>query len=165
MIVTELYNGQGLGNQLWSYVVTRTIALDRGFDFGIMGYEKFKGKDFLELDFGKKVIGGSGPEGGPPTNLPEGIVIYYVEKDTWYEKYGCDIRDYDPGLLAIADNTKIEGYFQSEKFILHRRNEIRSWLRIKSDYDCYDFSRDDICILNISQLYNTPLNPIFFSYF
>ncbi len=149
MIVTELYNGQGLGNQLWSYVVTRTIALDRGFDFGIMGYEKFKGKDFLELDFGKKVIGGSGPEGGPPTNLPEGIVIYYVEKDTWYEKYGCDIRDYDPGLLAIADNTKIEGYFQSEKFILHRRNEIRSWLRIKSDYDCYDFSRDDICILNI----------------
>ncbi|GAH68596.1 unnamed protein product, partial [marine sediment metagenome] len=58
MIVTELYNGQGLGNQLWSYVVTRVIALDRGFDFGIMNPEKFKGKDFMSLDFGKEVIGG-----------------------------------------------------------------------------------------------------------
>ena len=66
MIVTELYNGQGLGNQLWSYVVTRTLALDRGFDFGVMHPEKFKGSAFLDMDFGKQVIGGAGPEGGPP---------------------------------------------------------------------------------------------------
>lgn len=149
MIVTELYNGQGLGNQLWSYVVTRTLALDRGLDFGIMNPEKFKGKTFLDLDFGKKVKGGSGPEGGPPTTLPQGILHYYVEKDAWYEKYHCDIRDYDPGLLSIDDNTKIEGYFQSENFILHRKNEITDWLRIREGYDCCDFCRDDICILNI----------------
>lgn len=149
MIVTELYNGQGLGNQLWSYVVARTIALDKGLEFGIMGAEKFKGKDFLTLDYGKALTGGSGPEGGPPTRLPEGIVNYYTEKDTWYEKYSCDIRDYDPGLQAIPDNTKIEGYFQSEKFLLHRRNEIRNWLRVREVYDCYDFSHDNICILNI----------------
>jgi len=149
MIVTELYNGQGLGTQLWSYVVTRTLALDRGFDFGIMSPEKFKGSAFFDLDFGKKVHGGYGPEGGPPKRLPQGIFNYYKEKDAWYEKYRCDIRDYDLGLLTIEDNTKIEGYFQSEKFILHRRNEIREWLRVKSRYDCYDFSRDDICILNI----------------
>lgn len=149
MIVTELYNGQGLGNQLWSYVFTRTLALDRGLDFGIVGSEKFKGKAFLNLDFGKTVQGGSGPEGGPPAALPEGILRYYVEKDTWYEKYGCDIRDCDPNLLSIEDNTKIEGCFQSEKFIMHRRNEIRDWLRVSEAYDCYDFSRDNVCILNI----------------
>ncbi len=149
MIVTELYNGQGLGNQLWSYVVTRTLALDQGLDFGIMNPEKFKGKDFLNLDFGRVVQGGSGPEGGPPTTLPASILHYYVEKDTWYQKYSCDIRDYDSGLLSIEDNSKIEGYFQSEKFILHRKNEIRDWLRVSEAYDCYDFSRDNICILNI----------------
>jgi hypothetical protein len=149
MIVTELYNGQGLGNQLWSYVVTRTIALDKGLDFGIMSPTKFKGHTFLDLDFGKEVIGGSGPEGGPPIALPQGIAHYYVEKDTWYGKYQCDIRDYDAALLGIEDNTKIEGYFQSENFILHRRDEIRNWLRVKLEYDCYDFSKDDICILNI----------------
>jgi hypothetical protein len=149
MIVTELYDGQGLGNQLWSYVFTRTLALDRGLDFGIMGSEKFKGKAFLNLDFGKAVQGGSGPEGGPPATLPEGIHHYYVEKDSWYEKYGCDIRDCDTGLLSIEDNTKIDGYFQSEKFIIHRRNEIRGWLRVSEAYDCYDFSRDDVCVLFI----------------
>jgi len=149
MIVTELYNGQGLGNQLWSYVIIRTLALDRGFDFGIMGKEKFKGNDFFTLDFGKKVNGGSGPEGGPPSTLPDGIEYYYIEKENWFEKYNCDIRDYDNGLLSILDNTKIEGYFQSEKFILHRRNEIKQWLQVKSEFDCYDFSKDNLCILNI----------------
>lgn len=149
MIVTELYNGQGLGNQLWSYVITRTLALDRGFEFGIMSPSKFKGQSFLDLDFGQEVIGGRGPEGGPPTELPESIQHYYIEKDTWHEKFKCDIRDYDPGLLAIEDNTKIEGYFQSEKLIYHRKNEIRNWFRVKADCDCYDFSDDNICVLNI----------------
>ncbi|MDP1864009.1 MAG: hypothetical protein Q8K52_08900 [Thiobacillus sp.] len=149
MIVTELYNGQGLGNQLWSYVVTRTLALDKGLDFGIMGSEKFKGKAFLNLDFGQAVQGGSGPEGGPPISLPEGIFHYHVEKDTWHQKYACDIRDYDPGLLSIGDHTKIEGYFQSEKFISHRRSEIRDWLNVSPAYDCYDFCSDNICIVNI----------------
>ncbi|MBC7490151.1 MAG: glycosyl transferase [Glaciimonas sp.] len=149
MIVTELYNGQGLGNQLWSYVVTRTLALDRGWEFGIMSTNKFKGISFLDLDFGKEVSGGHGPEGGPPIALPQGVCHYYIEKDTWYEKYRSDIRDYDSGLLNIEDNTKIEGYFQSENFILHRKNEIKNWLRVKAEFDCYDFSKDDICILNI----------------
>ncbi|MBT7545411.1 MAG: hypothetical protein HN612_08745 [Kordiimonadaceae bacterium] len=114
-----------------------------------MNPEKFKGKEFLNLDFGKEVLGGCGPEGGPPKSLPQGILNYYVEKDTWYEKYRCDIRDFDPGLLSIADNTKIEGYFQSENFINHRRAEIMDWLRIEAECDCFDFSNDDICILNI----------------
>jgi len=149
MIITELYNGQGLGNQLWSYVVTRTIALDKGFDFGIMSPDKFKGKAFLDLDFGNEVKGGQGPEGGPPISLPHGITHYFVEKDTWYEKYRCDIRDYDSELLKIEDDTKIEGYFQSEKFITHRKKEIRCWLKVKAEFDYYEFSSDDICILNI----------------
>ncbi len=149
MIVTELYNGQGLGNQLWSYVVTRTLAMDHGRSFGIIGREKFKGHDFLALDFGEPVFGGKSPEGGPPEALPQGIEHYYVEKDVWYERFNCDIRDYDPGLHAIPDNTKIEGYFQAEKFISHRRADIRHWLTVNPEHDCYDFSQDDLCILNV----------------
>lgn len=149
MLITELYNGQGLGNQLWSYVVTRALALDRGLDFGIMSPEKFKGKDFLDLDFGKKVEGGSGPEGGPPETLPAGIKNYYAEKDTWHPKFDCDIRDFDPALLSVADNTKLEGYFQSEKFILHRKKEIREWLKVKPAFDCLDFSGEDLCVMNV----------------
>lgn len=58
MLVTELYKGQGLGNQLACYVTTRVIALDRGFEFGVMHPERFKGADFMSLDFGGPVIGG-----------------------------------------------------------------------------------------------------------
>ena len=149
MIITELYNGQGLGNQLWSYVVTRCIALDKDFDYGIMSPHKFKGQDFMQLDFGLAIMGGDGPEGGPPISLPDGIKHYYVEKDTWHKKHKCDIRDYDEGLLGIEDNTKIEGIFQSEKFIAHHRNEIKNWLKVDKEYDCYDFSDENICVLNI----------------
>ncbi|MDA8130455.1 MAG: glycosyl transferase [Elusimicrobia bacterium] len=149
MLVTELYSGQGLGNQLWSYVVTRVLALDRGLEFGIMSPQKFKGADFMDPDFGREVRGGAGPEGGPPERLPDGITNYYVERDTWHPGFGCDIRDHDEGLLAIPDNTKIEGYFQSEKFIAHRRGEIRGWLKVRPESDIMDFSSDDLCVMNV----------------
>lgn len=149
MIVTEFCNGQGLGNQLWSYVVTRVLALDKGFNFGIMNPWKFKGKDFLSLDYGEAVKGGGESEHGPSASLPEGILGYYIEKDTWYEKYKCDIRDFDPGVLNIHDNTKIAGYFQSEKNIIHRKKEIREWLRVSPAFDCMDYSGENICVMNI----------------
>ena len=47
MIITELYDGQGLGNQLWCYVTTRVIAKKNGYDFGIQSPEKFKGIYFI----------------------------------------------------------------------------------------------------------------------
>jgi hypothetical protein len=149
MIVTELYNGQGLGNQLWSYVVTRVLAADMGVDFGILGAEKFKGKDFLTLDFGNPPPGGEGPEGGPPTSLPEGILHYFVERELWHKKFKCDVRDYDAALLCIQDNTKIEGYFQSERYIEHRKEEICNWLTVNPNKNCKKYSSENICILNI----------------
>ncbi|MCA6478660.1 MAG: alpha-1,2-fucosyltransferase [Chitinophagaceae bacterium] len=149
MIVTELYHGQGLGNQLWSYVVTRTIALDKGYGFGIMCPERFKGAEFLKLDFGNTVVGGSGPEGGPPTNLPDGIDYYYKERDIYYDKYKVPVSDFDPDLLEVQDKTKIEGVFQSEKYIQHRRSEIRNWLIISQEFDLQEFSNENVCILNI----------------
>ena len=57
MIVTELYNGQGLGNQLWCYFVTRSISNKLGLKYGIMSPEKFKGFQFLNIDFGENVSG------------------------------------------------------------------------------------------------------------
>ena len=47
MIINELYNGSGLGNQLWRYTVTRVIADRNGYDFGIMNPQKFKASGIL----------------------------------------------------------------------------------------------------------------------
>lgn len=146
MIITEIYNGQGLGNQLACYVTTRVIAKDMGVDFGIMNPHKFKGHEFMKLDFGKPVIGGSGPEGGPPTSLPESIHNYYKEK--WHVlPNGSNITIDDPNLQNVPDNTKIDGILQSEDRIIHRKNEIKTWLKVDSDKDNYSFSDENTCIL------------------
>lgn len=130
MIVTELYNGQGLGNQLFAYVMTRVIARDHGYEFGIAHPEKFKGSSFLTLDFGQSVDSGTVPyEGGEPTTLPDGIVHYFREERLNHAN-GSDIRGYDEEAKNIQDNTKIDGYFQGEDYFLHRKDEIREWLKI-----------------------------------
>ena len=147
MIVNELYNGSGLGNQLWRYVVTRVIALNNGYEFGIMNLERFKASNIMNLDFGNKVVGGSGPEGGPPTTLPEGIERYYQEKSLIHPVYNCDCRLYDENLANIPDNTKIDGNMESEKYLEGRKREIREWLKIKENRQIHDLSRDDVCIL------------------
>ncbi len=148
LVVTEMYKGQGLGNQLFCYVTTRVIAKDLGYDFGIMHGELFKGSDFLNLDFGSKVIGGKGPEGGPPKKLPKGINHYYSEKKITHPVDGSDIRLYDKNLVDIFPNTKIDGMMQDEKYFEHRKNEIREWLRIKEEYECYDYANDNTCVIN-----------------
>jgi len=148
MIVTEIYNGQGLGNQLWCYVTTRVIALDKGYDFGIQSAEKLKCNDFMHLDCGKPVIGGKGPEGGPPQELPEGIRYYYNERRINHPENGVDIRTYDSNLVNIPDNTKIDGIMQDEQYIIKHKNEIREWLKINQEFECNDYVGDKTCIIN-----------------
>lgn len=146
MIVTEIYNGQGLGNQLACYVTTRVIAADMGVDFGIMNPHKFKGSEFMNLNYGKPVIGGEGPEGGPPTVLPNDILHYY--KEHWHMLPNrSNITIDDPNLEKISDNTKIDGLFQSENRIIHRKNEICEWLKVNPEKENYTFSDPDTCIL------------------
>lgn len=149
MIVTEIYNGQGLGNQLACYVTTRVVAADKGYDFGIMNPHKLKCNSFMSLDVGKPVLGGSGPEGGPPIELPNGIVHYYREKTINIpDRVNTNIMLDDPALELIQDNTKLDGYFQSENRIIHRKNEIKEWLKVHADKDNYTYSSDDTCIIN-----------------
>lgn len=147
MIVTQFYRGQGLGNQLWCYVTTRIIASKNGYAFGIQAPENFKAIDFMDLDFGQPVIGGSGPEGGPPTTLPEGITRYYQEQSTVHTS-GADIRMRDERLMTISDGTKIDGLMQDAELALEHLDEVRTWLAIDPASDRRDFSSDDICIIN-----------------
>lgn len=148
MIVTEFYKGQGLGNQLACYIATRVIAKDRGYNFGIMHPEKFKGLNFFNLDFGEKVTGGKGPEGGPPIELPKGIKRYHIERKIIHPENNADIRLYDKDLVNILDNTKIDGLMQDEQYIIHRKDEIREWLKVKKEYEFYDYSDENTCIIN-----------------
>lgn len=150
MITTEFYHGQGLGNQLFVYVTTRAIALDKAVDFGYTGLENFgdrryndKGLYFMDLDLGK------------PVNRDQ-IVNYYKEKETRIKTnsshhdatIGCDIRLIDNDLTKIPDNCKIDGIMQGEDYFYHRKKEIIQWMKLKPEHDCKDFVSDDICVIN-----------------
>lgn len=129
MIAGIFHKGSGLGNQLFRYVFVRSFAKDNGFDFGMQNPENFKGASFLKLDMGSPVGKLTHTYTEPKINLKNSIT---------------DIRTYDfEGISKIEDSTLIDGEFQGEKYFMHRKNEIREWLKIKEVS-----LPDDLCIIN-----------------
>ncbi len=127
MIAGIFHQGSGLGNQLARYVMTRTLALDKGTDFGMLFPHNFKGSSFMNLDMGK---------------TPMNLQYQFHEKKTVNEE-GQDIRDYDwEGILHIKDNTLIDGEFQGEKYYEHHLDKIREWLKVEPLE-----LPDDLCII------------------
>ena len=129
MITTEIYDGQGPGDQLWVYLVTRYIAHVKGYEFGIGHPERWKLKN-LNVDFGLPVVGGSNErEGGPPITLPDGIQHYYKEHHDFHSDYhDCNISDVDQEVFNIQDNTKLEGLFHYAELLKDNSNLFRDWL-------------------------------------
>lgn len=140
MIVTELYDGQGLGNQLWAYIVTRLIAHEKGCDFAILSPERFKGRAFMDLDFGAKLPG----QGEVPNPfLPDGIANYYQEKKELRD--GQDVSGEDTDLFTIPLNTKIDGNFQSYSYIRGKEELVKSWLRAKHPFE----TDENTCVVHV----------------
>ncbi len=131
MIYGLLHQGSGLGNMLHRYVATRVLALDKSIPFSIIQGCKFKGENFMDLDFG-----------GPSD------ISFYVEypmgktvpigKKVWEEKTNY----YNPEFNFIEDNTIIDGEFQSEQYFGHRMKEINEWLKVEP----IDMP-DDVCVI------------------
>ncbi len=148
MICNEIYDGQGLGNQLWNYVLARLIADHKHCDFSIIGTHKFKGKGFMELDFGVQLPGGESPEGGPPTKLPDGIEHYYREKKEVHCSLNIDISRTDENIFNIPLNTKFDGNCQSTKYLDGKKEKIKEWLKIKHEYQSIK-PPDNICLIHL----------------
>lgn len=150
MITTEFYHGQGLGNQLAVYVAVRALALRNGYSYGFTGLENFgdrryndKGLYFMDLDLGESV------DVSKITNQYKEKELRLRTNASHHDStIGCDIRLVDQNLLNIEDNTKIDGILQGEGYFSQYRKELKDWLKVKPEYDCYDFSHDDICVIN-----------------
>ena len=148
MLATEILRGQGIGNQLFCYVTARSIAHTRGLDFGIKdtgwsGDKRYNQNGFywFDLDWGQEV--------------PDGLNVYYEKEvrkkiNTCHHdmNVGCDIRGYDQGLMDVPDNTMIHGNMQDEKYFHHNKELVKEWLKVKEEYDTYEYMDDDVCVLN-----------------
>jgi len=133
MLITAMYNGSGLGNQLANYVTTRCIALDKGYKFGVQYPERFKGHSFMRLNFGELVVGGETPIEGQEPKLPEGIEHWYKETT----------NGYDEGLKDIKDNTLLHGGLQGVDYFKHRKEQVKKWLKVE-----FMDMPDDVCVIN-----------------
>lgn len=151
MVGTEFIKGQGLGNQLFCYVSARCIAGDLGYEFGTAGQEQLavnihskKGMYFMDMDLGAAITD------------QENYKIYQEKEKRIYLKscvhdmtHGCYVADADEDIYGIGDDTLIYGNLQAERYFLSHRKEIKEWLKVKKEYDSYEYTRDNLCVINL----------------
>lgn len=125
MIAGIFHQGSGLGNQLHRYIATRILALDKGYDFGMIDPHLFKGKSFMKINMGLPV---------------------HFQRPLWQEKRieenGIDIRGYDPEINFVEDGTVIDGEFQDPKYFEHRLGNVNRWLKVEKLP-----MPDDLCVI------------------
>lgn len=151
MLGTEIFKGAGLGNQLFFYVTTRCIAKDLGYEFGLIDGQNFAnnihsdcGLYFMDLDLGK------------PARREDFIEVYEEKEDRLYLgnskhdlTHGCYVTGTDSKMFEVKDGTLLVGNMQSEDYYIRHKEEIKQWLRVKDEYDCKEYSRDNLCILHL----------------
>lgn len=121
MIAGIFHKGSGLGDQLMRYITVRTLALDKGFDWGMTEFGPFKGDSFMKIEKGMSV------------ELPfsnKNFNHFFYEKEI-RDGLGNDIRSYDPEINFVEDKTVIDGCFEDYRYWGHRLPEIREWLKVE----------------------------------
>ena len=141
MICGIFHAGSGMGNQLFRYIATRVLATDLGVPFGMDNHDNFKGKDFMNLDWGKEI------ESSYTIQHPIGKLILDIEKIFINPFEGIKLWEapayYDPEVNFIEDGTVIDATCaQDERYWGHKLNEIRKWLKVDP------INLDEHCIIN-----------------
>lgn len=153
MIGTEFLKGQGLGNQLFCYVTARMAAEEKGYDFGTAGQEQFavnihsdRGMYFMDVDLGHVI---SQEEKKNFHIYQEAETRLFIGNSRHDMEYGCYISGRDEALTDVEDNTLIYGNMQDESYFIGRLDKVKQWLKVKPEYDSYEYSRENLCIINM----------------
>lgn len=134
MIFNEFHDGQGLGNQLWNYALARILAKDKACGFSMLRQERFKGYQFMDIDFG--TISSEAPQ------------HHYKEKTEYLSGTDIDISRTDHGLFDILPFTQFEGNCQSTKYLEGHRDDLVSWIKIKDEYKDH-VTDENTCIIHL----------------
>lgn len=151
IIATELLKGQGLGNQLFCYVTTRALAYEKGYDFSILNKEILannihsnKGMYFMDMDCGLYL------------SKNDFTNVYREKEDRLFIgnsmhdiEHGCYITGVDEKILELSSSTLVYGNMQDASYFSKYKEQIKEWLRVKPEYDNMEYSRENLCIINI----------------
>ena len=153
MIGTEFIDGQGLGNQLFVYVVARAIAKERGCEFGTAAQELFannihsrRGMYFMDVDLGTPIT----PEMKEKMNrFDDDETRLFMGNSKHDMTHGCYVSGADPSIHEVPDNTLLYGNLQAESYFAGARDELKNWLKVKPEYDSLEYTDDDLCVINM----------------
>ena len=129
MIICKL--SDQLGNQMFAYASVKSIALDKGYDFKILGEYN---NQFLKNDTDKKY-------GNTLTSIFADIAKETVQEvpdcySVYKENITIDSRsDVEEGALKVNDNTLMLGHYISPKYFTHRLKDVQDWFKMPSDID------------------------------
>ena len=131
MIVGDIFSN--LGNQLFAYAATKSIALDLGYKYGyrvikpgfaassdcLDAYGHEYTKDFeraFHIDTSERI-----------DTLPNSI----KKSRTWERTAETNfIKD----VYNISDSTRLDGYFLCPKYFEHRREQVLQWFCFREEY-------------------------------
>ncbi len=153
MIGNELIEGYGLGNQLFFYITTRCLATEKGVDYGFVNpgqlgnvFHSKKGMYFMDIDMGKEIT----------RDEMKNYKVFNEQDDRLFMgnsvhdmNHGCYVSGADKKLFEVEDNTLIYGNLQDQSYFEKYREQIRDWLHVKPEYESYEYTADDLCIINI----------------
>lgn len=143
MIITEFLDGQGLGNQLWTYVTARSIARKLAYPFSVQGKSRFKGAAFLHIDYGvaEEALSDIASPSNPVTIFNERI---FYDRDLDYYA-----SDFDSRVLNLRPNTSLYGLFQSEQYFFGEPSTPQLYIELKKEYSNRPLVEKDVCVLNL----------------
>lgn len=125
MIAGVIHPGSGLGDQLHRYITVRTLAEAKGYEFGMLGAQDFKGASFMS-----------------PPMQPLKLGDYTLWKEKEVTENGIDVRSYDPEINFVEDNTVLDGTFEDIKYWGHNLSSIKEWLHIQPR-----LMADNLCVI------------------
>ncbi len=153
MIGTEFIDGQGLGNQLFCYVTARAIAEENGYGFGTAGQERFavnihssRGMYFMDVDLGHAISEEEKKNFQVYQDVDNRLYLGNSKHDL---THGCYVAGADPEIHHVEDNTLIYGNMQDESYFIKYLPQVREWLKVKPEYDSYEYSRENLCVINM----------------
>lgn len=117
MIAGIFHEGSGLGDQLFRYLTIRTLAEDKGYAWGMVYPNNFKGSVFMDIDVGKSHF------------EMDSWLQRFIEKET--SKNEIDMRSYDPEINFVLDGTIVDGSFEDDKYWRHNLRNINEWLKVE----------------------------------
>ncbi len=151
IVGTRIKEGQGLGNRLFAYISVRAIAKKKGYEFAILdseilerGLQDHKGVAFLSLDYGI-----SAPNETWISTYEELSNRLFIGNSKHDISNGADVSGFDRDLLDISSGTLVEGILQAPEYFDEYSDDIKEWLKVKPEFDSYEHSKDDLCIINI----------------